>query len=222
MSDEAPLSAGAFSDWLAGMQRALRGDGESDVPCDGCTACCTSSQFVHIEPDESDVLAHIPGELLFPAPRMPPGHVVLGYDANGHCPMLVDDRCSIYEHRPRTCRTYDCRVFPAAGVEIDDEDQAAIGRRARRWRFDFPRQIDQIELEAVRAAATFVRERADLLPPGAAPANATQRAVLAVRLHQAFLGHDDDTDRIVVIDDPDPEALRLVLTSRPTARGPAV
>ena len=44
----------------------------------------------------------------------------------GHCPMLVDGRCSIYEHRPRTCRTYDCRVFPAAGLER----RSAGGRRA--------------------------------------------------------------------------------------------
>jgi hypothetical protein len=28
------------------MQAALQGHGESDVPCGGCTACCTLSQFV--------------------------------------------------------------------------------------------------------------------------------------------------------------------------------
>ena len=27
--------------------------------------------------------------------------------------------CSIYDHRPRTCRTFDCRVFAAAGVAVD-------------------------------------------------------------------------------------------------------
>jgi Fe-S-cluster containining protein len=127
------LAAGNFSSWLVGMQGAIRGENESVVPCGGCTACCTSFQFVHIEPDESDTLAHIPAELLFPAPRLPPGHVVLGYDERGHCPMLVDDQCSIYEHRPRTCRTYDCRIFPAAGLEIDDDDKARIARQSQRW-----------------------------------------------------------------------------------------
>ncbi len=83
------------------MQRALRGDGGTDVPCGTCTACCTSSQFVHIEPDETDTLAHIPADVLFPAPLAPRGHVLLGYDERGHCPMLVDNACSIYEHRPR-------------------------------------------------------------------------------------------------------------------------
>ena len=116
-------AAGDFSAWLDEMLGALRGERAADVPCAGCTACCTSSQFVHIEPDETDTLAHIPPELLFPAPLAPRGHVVLGYDERGHCPMLVDDQCSIYEHRPRTCRTYDCRVFPAAGIEIGGRRQ---------------------------------------------------------------------------------------------------
>src|SRR5664279_1208641 len=50
------LEAGGFSAWLAGMRAALRGERESDVPCGTCTACCTSSQFVYIEPDETDTL----------------------------------------------------------------------------------------------------------------------------------------------------------------------
>jgi Fe-S-cluster containining protein len=35
--------------------------------------------------------------------------------------MLIDNRCSIYPHRPRTCGTYDCRVFPAAGLDNDEK-----------------------------------------------------------------------------------------------------
>lgn len=182
-SEAEPLCAGSFSAWLVAMQQALRGEAVSDVPCNGCTACCTSSQFVHIGPDETETLARIPPELQFPTPRRPPGHVLLGYDDQGRCPMLVDGQCSIYEHRPKTCRTYDCRVFPAAGLEIDDEDQRAIGRRARRWRFDFPTEVDRVKHDAVRAAARYVRERG----PRGAPANATEHAVMAIELHEAFL-----------------------------------
>ena len=188
---EDQVAAGSFADWLTGMQGALDGERESAVPCGGCTACCRSAQFIHIEPDEADTLARIPAELLFPAPLLPSGNLVLGYDENGHCPMLIDDRCSIYEHRPRTCRTYDCRVFAATGVELDDEHQVAIAERATRWRFDFPADIDEVRHDAVRAAATFVREHANLLPVDARPANATQHAVLAIRMHDAFLHHDD-------------------------------
>jgi len=209
---DGPLPAGGFSAWMGGMGRALDGEAPSDVPCGGCTACCRSSQFVHIGPDEVDTLAHIPPALRFPAPRMRPGNVLLGYDENGHCPMLVDDRCSIYEHRPRTCRTYDCRVFPAAGVVPDDDEQLAIAQRARRWRFDFPEEADRIRHDAVQAAATWVVEHGGFLPDGA-PTNATQLAVLAVRLHDAFLGHDDETGRLVTVG-PDLEAISALLAAR--------
>jgi Fe-S-cluster containining protein len=168
------LDAGDFSSWLAGMRAALRGERDADVPCDGCTACCTSSQFVHIGPDETDTLAHIPPELLFPAPLLAPGHVVLGYDERGHCPMLVDGRCSIYEHRPRTCRTYDCRVFVAAGVAPDEGDpaKAAIAQRASRWRFTYRTDSDRRQHDAVRAAAAVVGDGNRL--------RTTERAVRAV------------------------------------------
>ena len=118
MDIDEPLPAGAFSEWLAQMRLVLRGDGEADVPCGECTGCCTSSQFVHIEPDESDTLAHVPAALRFPAPGLPPGHVVLGYDERGRCPMLGADGCTIYANRPRTCRTYDCRIFPGPGSSL--------------------------------------------------------------------------------------------------------
>ena len=154
MDDDAPLAAGRFSTWLAEMESALRGDGEADVPCAGCTACCRSSQFIHIEPDETDTLDRIPSELLFPAPKLPAGHVLLGYDDNGCCPMLVDGGCSIYEHRPRTCRTYDCRIFAATGVDIDEGGaHVEVARRVRQWRFDFDSDDDQMLFDAVRAAA---------------------------------------------------------------------
>lgn len=181
------LPAGDFTVWLDEVQASIRGDRGSDVPCNGCTACCTASQFIHIGPDETDTLAHVPGALLFAAPRMPRGHVLLGYDQRGHCPMLVDDRCSIYEHRPRTCRTYDCRVFPAAGLEPEGDDKVLIAERARRWRFGYASEEDRVLHDAVRAAAAYVLAHPDLLPDGSAAANNTQRAVIAVEAHRVFL-----------------------------------
>ena len=144
------LDAGEFGVWLEQTRGALKRERDADVPCDGCTACCTSSQFVHIEPDETDTVAHIPSELLFPAPRLPLGHFVLGYDERGHCPMLVDGACSIYDHRPRTCRTYDCRVFAAAGLEPDDDRKVEITARVRRWRFSYASPADEQRHEHLR------------------------------------------------------------------------
>jgi uncharacterized protein len=185
MTDIDDLPAGDFSVWIRQMQEAIRAERTSDVPCNGCTACCTSSQFIHIGRDERDTLAHIPAELLFPAPRLPPGHVLMGYDQRGHCPMLIDGQCSIYEHRPRTCRTYDCRVFAAAGIEPDD--MVDISTRARRWRFSYPTKADCLQHEAARAAATHFKKHPALLPDGVAATNATQLAVLAIQAHEDFL-----------------------------------
>jgi Fe-S-cluster containining protein len=170
------------------MQAAIRGEQGSDVPCGTCTACCTSSQFVLIEPDETDTLARISSQLLFPAPRSPRGHVLMGYDERGHCPMLVEGQCSIYAHRPRTCRTYDCRIFPATGVEVDadDETKIAIGLRSRRWRFSFPTAADRAAYEATRAAAASIQERND------APPNSTGLAVLAIESCDASVPRAED------------------------------
>ncbi len=203
----AELAAGDLSDWLVRMQGALHGDGSVDVPCGTCTACCTSSQFVHIAPDETDALARIPAALLFPAPGLPRGHVLLGYDEHGRCPMLAAGRCSIYEDRPRTCRTYDCRVFAASGVEVDEQAKSGIAERVRRWRFDMPDPSDARRLAAVRSAAAFVTGHPGLLPEGVAPVTATQLAVLAVEIHDMFLVPPGDADGPSVVE-PEPEALR--------------
>ncbi|HEY3721881.1 MAG TPA: YkgJ family cysteine cluster protein [Acidimicrobiia bacterium] len=182
-SEDGPLAAGRFSTWLAATERALAGDADAEVPCGTCTACCTSSQFVHIEPDEVETLARVPAALRFPAPRLPAGHVLLGFDQRGHCPMLVDGTCTIYDHRPRTCRTYDCRVFPAAGVEPDEARQPAIARRARRWRFELPTELDRQEIAAVQAAAASVTAGDE----SGTSVSATERAVVAVRRYRDHL-----------------------------------
>ena len=213
MDDRDGLDAGDLSSWLSSMAGALRGDHPSDVPCGTCTACCTAAQFIHIGPDETDALGHIPEALLFPAPRMPRGHVLLGYDERGHCPMLIDGQCSIYEHRPRTCRTYDCRVFPASGVQPGDGDQASIGRQALRWRFRYESPSAREEHQAVQAAARFLRQEADRFPEGLVPTNPTQLAVLAVEVHGAFLGRDGATGVVRLIE-PDPALARDAIRER--------
>lgn len=187
MNDDQHLAAGDFATWILEIQAAIAGERSSDVPCGSCTACCTSSQFIHIAPDEADTLAHIPSALLFPAPRLPQGHVLMGYNEHGHCPMFIDNRCSIYEYRPRTCRTYDCRVFPATGIEPDEVDKAFVAQQARRWRFAYPTEQDDALQEAVRAAAVFLQEHPYGLPEGVSTASPTQMAVLAIEMHGLFL-----------------------------------
>jgi Fe-S-cluster containining protein len=196
---QSQLPAGDFSKWIIEIQGAIRGDRGSEVPCGSCTACCRSSQFIHIGPEELDTLAHVPQELLFPAPRRPSGHVLMGYDERGHCPMLINDKCSIYEHRPKTCRTYDCRIFPAAGVEIREDEKRAIAERVRLWKFNSPNRSAEIQQEAVRAAAKYLEENLRLLPEAISPRTSTQLALLAIRIHGLFLHRDGETGQTSVV-----------------------
>jgi len=200
------FAAGEFSAWLAAIRGAIRSGDAMDVPCGNCTACCTSSQFVHVAPDESEALARIPADLLFPAPGLPDGHVVLGYDDRGHCPMLVDARCSIYDHRPRTCRTYDCRVLVAAGFADDEDVPVEISRRATRWRFEEGDSSAGLERAAVEAAATFLAERPEALPPAAGRPSLTRLAALAIEVADLF-----------VDDRPDAPEVRSALDARLTS-----
>lgn len=192
MDGDGDLPAGQLGPWLDATRRSAAGEADADVPCDGCTACCRASYFVHIEPDEVDTLRRIPAALRFPAPGRPKGHVLLGYDERGHCPMLVDDRCSIYEDRPRTCRAFDCRVFPAAGLSPEGAHEVEIAQRARRWRFDLTAADDLARAEAVQDAARFLTDHAGELE-GLVPHRAGDLAVAAIRVHEHFLGGEQPT-----------------------------
>jgi Fe-S-cluster containining protein len=213
------LATGPFSAWLRATEATIADGADAQVPCGACAGCCTASQFIHIAPDERDTLACIPAELTFPAPGLPRGHVVLGYDQRGHCPMLVDGRCSIYDHRPRTCRRYDCRVFAATDLGPGEEKPAII-RQVRRWRFDEPTSLDRVEREACQAAAAYLADHADALPLGAAARNPVALAALAIAAHPAFLGRDVTSGEPVVVE-PDVAAVQRVLDRRaPRAADP--
>ena len=185
VTDPTALPAGSFSSWVQHTRSAVADKGTADVPCGTCIACCTSSYFIHVGPDEAETLRRIPKALLFPAPGLPKGNVLMGYDEHGRCPMLKNGLCSIYEHRPKTCRNYDCRIFPAAGIESDGRD--LINRQIRRWKFSYATPVDRTEHVAVQTAAKFLREHADQFPKGAVPTGATQLAILAIRVFEVFL-----------------------------------
>jgi hypothetical protein len=139
--------------------------------------------------------------------------VLLGYDEQGRCPMLVDGRCSIYEHRPRTCRTYDCRIFPAAGIEPDPTTQGAVARQVRRWRFGHPTPLDRARHESVQAAATYLTEHPEAFPDDSGPSSPMRLAVAAIEAHGAFVTEDGD-----VVADPGIDEVRIALRRSPLRR----
>ncbi|MCF7826385.1 MAG: YkgJ family cysteine cluster protein [Candidatus Marinimicrobia bacterium] len=193
MSDQQALSAGNISEWLRCTRAALKDDSGAEVPCGECTACCRSSYFIHIQPHETATLSHIPDELLFPAPGLPKGNVLMGYDEQGHCPMLKNGACSIYEYRPATCRSYDCRIFPATGIVLTGKDRTLISQQAQRWKFSPSDSVDQQTQKALQKAGSFLRNKSKWFAPGELPGNSTQLAIMAIKVYDLFLDEGEQS-----------------------------
>lgn len=106
--------------------------------------------------------------------------------------MLDAGKCSIYRNRPQTCLDYDCRIFAAAGIDAGGEDKAVINKRVREWRFTYPTQSDRREHEAVRSAASFIRERSDSFAVRV-PTAPMGIAVFAIKAYTVFLDRSPET-----------------------------
>ncbi len=153
MTKPETIDAGDFKNWLEETQAALIARVPAKVPCGQCSACCKSHQFIFVDIEEHEAIAAIGESLLFPAPGK--SGFVMGFDANGHCPMFKDEHCTIYADRPHTCRTYDCRIFTASGVE--PKTQTQIATQSKHWVFSYPQPRDRTLHQAVQGAAAFLK-----------------------------------------------------------------
>jgi hypothetical protein len=107
----------------------------SQVPCDGCRACCYLG-YVELSPD--DDRAHLDWE-------QRDGRDVLKRRPGGACIHLGEKGCTVYEHRPAACRVYDCRVLGLAKFA----PTLAPGHRAPHWKFPLRTREDAaIEMAA--------------------------------------------------------------------------
>jgi Fe-S-cluster containining protein len=178
------LAPAPFAAWVRATVATLVDDVPADVPCGACNACCRTFHQLHLRPGEKQARRRLPREYLSVAPGLPPGYLLLGYTEQGACPVLVGGRCTIYEDRPLVCRTYDCRLYAATGVE---PDRAEIAQQVRRWRFEYPAPEDRELQAAVLAAVRFIRETPACLPSEAARRQPIRLATLAVVAHGRFL-----------------------------------
>jgi Fe-S-cluster containining protein len=186
------------------MQAVLKGESDADVPCDGCTGCCVSSYAIALRPDDKVALAAVPARHL----RLPVngGLALMGYRADGSCPMLEAGRCTIYADRPQTCRDYDCRIYAATGLSPDGS-RPVIEERVREWRFDFTTEEEAGQHEALHRAARFIHEHGPLFPAASKVHSAVAVAVFAVKAWPLFLHEKGDGSA-----DPSPgEMARRVL-----------
>ena len=76
----------------------------SDVPCNGCTACCRAFS-IWIEPGEQ--AAHLKTVPVLGQQN----RRMLARQEDGACYYLRDGACTIYDFRPRGCRKFDCREW---------------------------------------------------------------------------------------------------------------
>jgi uncharacterized protein len=167
------------------------GKGGPVVPCGTCNACCRASMFIQIGPLELQGVTRIPIGLLLPARGLPSGHRVMGYDQRGACTLLEDLHCSIYPDRPQTCRNYDCRVFAATGIGVDEGAQPEIAGRVAKWRFGYARPGSRLAQQGVEEAAAFVRENKALFPLGVVPSYPAKLALFVLRAWRLILsGHE--------------------------------
>jgi Fe-S-cluster containining protein len=187
IAGSASIDAGDFGTWLAQVLASFRGSKGAQVPCGECRGCCTSSYFIHVRSDDRKTLEVVPKALLFPAIGLPRGHRLMGFAPDGCCPMFKDRECSIYHHRPQTCRDYDCRVFAAAGIDAGGPDKATINQRVREWQFSYASDRDRQAHEATKAAAAFIEGNRAAFPGGRAPVAPGDIAVLAIEVHHVFL-----------------------------------
>jgi len=190
MVQEAPVDAGDFADWLDHTLQGLHSGTMAPVPCGDCRGCCASGYFIPLTPSDSAAAMAIPAPLLSPAPGMPPGYQVLGRTAQGACPMLEHNHCSIYPARPQACRAYDCRVFAAAGMAAGPDSFSRINARVRAWRFSYGSSHARAAHQAVQAAARFMEEKASAFPGGRVPRRPDELALLALKVHAVFLRAD--------------------------------
>ena len=113
-------------DFLAAWWRGDAGP----VPCGDCSACCYYAGIPVDKKRDRKRLPHLLTE------RNADGELVLQRRADGACVHLGEQGCTVYEHRPSTCRSFDCRAFSAMGlVEHCDPDH-----RTPDWQFAAPEQ----------------------------------------------------------------------------------
>ena len=127
---------------------ALRG-ADAPVPCDGSRPA-SSSQFVHIAPDEADTLDHVPRSSCSRF-RRPRGHVLMGYDEHGNARArrryVLDLRAPPASTAPTLPRLCHWRVLTMQGRDRAPSSTLALHLRERRR----PDRRDAVRGRDVRA-----------------------------------------------------------------------
>jgi len=94
-----------------------------DPPCHLCTGICCKQMAVEINRSEADNLIG----LLLVLEKNPIKYIFSDGDmfklAADPCPFLEDDKCVIYDHRPKACEAFNCiRALPTTEIMKKNAD----------------------------------------------------------------------------------------------------
>lgn len=181
------IDAGEFGAWLLAMTLTLQGHGDNAVPCGDCTGCCSAAWPVALREEDRDLLPLVPAAYLLTVDNAPPGVRYMGYRSDGTCPMLVEQRCTVYARRPQTCRDFDCRLFAAAGMPSAGAGKAMIDRRIRAWRFRYATPAAKAHHEAIMRTAQFITAQRGTAAGQLFPSSPIAIAGIAFKAHTVFL-----------------------------------
>jgi Fe-S-cluster containining protein len=102
-----------------------RPEEESSVPCGDCHECCIKLSPI-LTPDEFITAKYVYTLMTSPDPGTP----VISIPRNEKgCYYLNDNKCTVYNDRPKSCKQFDCRkghfldfknlVFNKFGIELE-------------------------------------------------------------------------------------------------------
>lgn len=78
------------------------------INCDGCTACCCVD-WVELHPEDESSQYQT---------TLVDGKSVLQHAEDGRC-IYLKEGCTIYDHRPLECRTFNCTTAVRLGIPVD-------------------------------------------------------------------------------------------------------
>jgi hypothetical protein len=102
--------------WLAEMGASVASGKPMSVPCNGCRNCCW---FHHVPVERDENPENLP---YLDTVMQEDSSMILRKRDDGACVHLGEQGCTVYEHRPAACRTYDCRYMSLIGISHPYDD----------------------------------------------------------------------------------------------------
>lgn len=96
---------------------------ESDVPCGSCFDCCSKlSPYL----TEEEFLSGKYNYTFLKIDGFDKPIIAVPKAEHGGCMYLVNERCTIYNRRPKSCRQFDCRIPESSHPKITNKFEVKL------------------------------------------------------------------------------------------------